>query len=594
MEVEVIKKKEGKVNLVNGQVITRKLRVAAYARVSTDHEDQQTSFVSQQKYYMEKIRGNPNWVYVDIYADEGISGTQTLKRENFLKMIRDAEEGKIDLILTKSISRFARNTLDTLRYVRMLRNKNIGILFEEENINTLDMAGELLLAVLASVAQQESETISSHVKLGFKMKMERGELVGFHNCYGYTYNAKKNEMYINDKEADIVRLIYKYYIDGYGTCSIAKILTGMNITSPSGKDHWCENTVMNILKNEKYTGDVILGKTYTVDPISHKVRNNNGESDKYFIKDHHEPIVTKEEFEQVQSILNRRNTTRLPGRKMGKRFSFSGRLKCGFCGKSYCKKSLYKKSPAWDCISVTKNARSFCPDSKIMREDVIKSCFMESYHLMIADNGLVVDNFLNELKNVFKDNGPDVLKDETINKINGTKEKLNKLTDLYIENNIDDEVFRKKQNDYLKKISEYEDKLEQINEIIADENKVEMGLDKIKTELLVKSTTATMDFDEDLFEALVDYAIIGGYNEKDEKENYMIRFIFKRKFNLKPMNELTEEFIVSNNKLNSDNSAFIPILDFISNQHFFVFEKGYNKLNKKLITKVRVRVELEK
>ena len=174
MEVKVIEKNNNTI-MSRGNILEKKLRVAAYARVSTDSDEQATSFYSQQKYYMDKILSNPNWSFVEVYADEGISGTQAFKRDNFLRMIKDAKEGGIDLILTKSISRFARNTLDTLKYVRTLKDSNVAILFEEENINTLDMSGELLLTVLSSVAQQESETIGSHVKLGLKMKMKRGE-----------------------------------------------------------------------------------------------------------------------------------------------------------------------------------------------------------------------------------------------------------------------------------------------------------------------------------------------------------------------------------------------------------------------------------
>ena len=257
MEVEIIKKKEGKIDRHTGRVVSENLRVAAYARVSTDHDDQQSSFISQQKYYLDKIYSNPKWSFVEVYADEGISGTQALKRENFMRMIRDCEDGKIDLILTKSISRFARNTLDTLKYVRMLRAKSIGIIFEEENINTMDMAGELLLTVLSSVAQQESETISSHVKLGFKMKRERGELIGFNSCYGYTYDSENNTLNINEDEAEIIKMIYSNYLKGFGCTTIAQMITDMNIISPMGKPKWHESTVRGILRNEKYCGDVL-------------------------------------------------------------------------------------------------------------------------------------------------------------------------------------------------------------------------------------------------------------------------------------------------------------------------------------------------
>ena len=596
MNVEVIKKKEGRIDRKTGELINENLRVAAYARVSTDMEEQQTSFKSQQKYYMDKIFSNPKWSFVEVYADEGISGTQDYKRENFMRMIKDAQEGRIDLILTKSISRFARNTLDTLKYVRMLKSNNVGILFEEENINTLDMAGELLLTVLSSVAQQESETISSHVRLGFKMKKERGELVGFNSCYGYFYEAKKNKMIINEKEAKIVRLIYKSYLDGYGCKSIAKMLTEMKIASPRGKSNWCENSVMNIIKNEKYMGDVIQGKTYTADSITHKRLPNNGEEDKYYIKDHHEPIISKEDFEKAQDILNSRNCSRMTGRRMGKKFTFSGRFRCGFCGKVYCKKSLYKKRPAWDCISVSKSGREFCPDSKIAHEDVIKSCFMEAYYLLTSNDGLALEDFLKNIKDSIRDATPLNMKKKLENERDTYKSKISKLVDLFVEGNLDSLTFEKKQEVWQKKIEECNSKIEQLKQVVDDDNKVEKGINKLKVELLTReSTNQSKEFDEDLFEALVDYGIIGGFNEKGEKENYMIRFICKTGFNLRAREDITEEIIIENNNLkNQSSSIYTPVLDFVSNQHFFVYEKKNNRLQKTLINKVRVRVEIEK
>jgi len=212
MEIELIKKIDGRVNRRFGTKLTERMRVAAYCRVSSDSEDQLNSYQSQVKYYEHKINENIDWELVDIYADEAISGTQTNKRTDFMRMINDCLQGKIDLILTKSISRFARNTVDTLKYVRMLKERNIAVLFEEENINTLEMAGELLLTILSSAAQQESETISSHVKLGLKMKKERGELIGFNRCLGYEYNQETKELTIVESEAEIVRYIFDRYI----------------------------------------------------------------------------------------------------------------------------------------------------------------------------------------------------------------------------------------------------------------------------------------------------------------------------------------------------------------------------------------------
>lgn len=293
MKVEVIKKIEGIKDKETGKIVNRKIKVAAYARVSTDLEEQKTSFISQQQYYTKKISKEPNWIFTEVYADEGISGTQTLKRVNFLRMIEDAKNGKIDLILTKSISRFARNTIDTLKNVRLLKEHNVGVIFEEENINTLDMSGELLLTVLSSVAQQESETISSHIKLGLRMKKERGELVGFNGCYGYKCYTRENRLEIVEDEAVNVRKIFKWYLEGSGCREISQKLYENNILNRKGTNRWSASTIYGILHNEKYMGDVEQGKTFSINPLTHKRYINKGEEDKFYIKDHHERYCFK-------------------------------------------------------------------------------------------------------------------------------------------------------------------------------------------------------------------------------------------------------------------------------------------------------------
>ena len=217
MEIQVIEKTNGRINRVTGTTIKERLRVCAYCRVSTDNEEQLNSYQSQLKYYDEKINSKSEWQFAGIYADEAITGTLDFKRTEFMRMIADSMSGKIDMILTKSISRFARNTLDTLKYVRMLREKNIAILFEEENLSTITGAGELMLTILSAIAQQESENISSHVLLGLKMKKDRGELIGYNGCYGYNYNIETKEITINEDEANIVRYMFERYVEGIGS-----------------------------------------------------------------------------------------------------------------------------------------------------------------------------------------------------------------------------------------------------------------------------------------------------------------------------------------------------------------------------------------
>ncbi len=295
MEIIKIPKKEGIIDRTTGKVLNRKLRVAAYARVSTMGAEQLNSYESQKKYYYEKINNNPEWQYVDIYADEGISGTTDYRRASFMKMIQDALSEKIDLILTKSISRFGRNTMDVLKNVRLLRDNNVAVLFEENNLNTLDTkTSEMLLTTLSAVAQQESENISEHVKLGLQMKMNRGELIGFNKCYGY--RNENDKLVIIDEEAEVVKFIFDKYCDGHGTNGIAKMLTEQGIKSPKGNNKWNDSTIRGILRNEKYKGDVLQGKTYTADPLSHKRYKNLGEADQFYVSEHHEPIISPEKF----------------------------------------------------------------------------------------------------------------------------------------------------------------------------------------------------------------------------------------------------------------------------------------------------------
>lgn len=594
MEVKIIEKTNNSV-LSKGNILEKKLRVAAYARVSTDSDEQSTSFYSQQKYYMDKILSNPNWSFVEVYADEGISGTQAYKRDNFLRMIKDAKEGGIDLILTKSISRFARNTLDTLKYVRTLKDSGVAILFEEENINTLDMSGELLLTVLSSVAQQESETIGSHVKLGLKMKMKRGELIGNGGCYGYICNIKEGIYEINEKEAETVKFIFNSYLEGYGAATICKMLSNMKVPSPTGKSHWCENTVLWILKNEKYIGDIILGKSYTLDSITHKKIRNQGEEDMYHFKDHHEPIIDKETFEKVQEIIKTRTSGKAPGTKIMKKFTFSGKFRCGLCGNTYIKKSLYKRNQAWDCNSVAGKGRMYCKYSKLMHDETIKKCFMEAYYLLTQDEGSALDTFMKNLLDAQRTSEPFDMKENIQEKLNQAENQMSKLIDLYVAGNVTQELFNKKQEQLHNKIEKLKMNMRSVENIISSEDKIQNGLKKIKEQLIaVDAKNEPGEFDDELFDALVDYGIIGSINENGENESYIIRFICKSKYNYKTRYDLTDDFIVENSDLRKDNLALVPIIDFISNQHFFVFDIEEGRRIKKLITKVRVRVEIER
>ena len=299
MEVEVIKAnnpfdESSKVRKVD------RLRVAAYCRVSTDDEDQIKSYNSMVKYYTDFIQNNKQWVFAGVYADKAITGTKVDKREDFQRLIQDCMDGKIDMVIAKSLPRFARNTLDTLKYVRMLKERGIAVYFEVEKINTMK-DGEFLMTILSSVAQQEVENTSAYVKKGLKMKMKRGELVGFQGCLGYDYDVETKSLSINEEGAEVVRYIFDRYVAGAGSTMIARELNEQGITTIKGND-WTSSSVMGIINNEKYKGDILLGKTFTVDPISKRRLENLGEEDRFYIKDHHEPLLEHRKSENAEMV----------------------------------------------------------------------------------------------------------------------------------------------------------------------------------------------------------------------------------------------------------------------------------------------------
>lgn len=283
-------------------------RVAAYCRVSTDREDQANSFESQKRYFEEYIGRHNGWKKAKIYADEGLSGTSTKKRSAFNAMISDAREGMFDLILTKEVSRFARNTVDLLSYTRSLRAMNIGVVFMLDNIDTLAPDGELRLAIMASLAQEESRKTSERVKWGQKRQMERGVVFG-RNMLGY--DVRDGRLYINDEGAEIVRIIFgKYTYEKKSICAIARELGDAGYKTLSGNERWSHTAVSRVLHNEKYAGDLVQQKTYTPDFLSHEKKYNHGEVETVMIQNHHEPIIPREVWNIAQARLKKNLPTR--------------------------------------------------------------------------------------------------------------------------------------------------------------------------------------------------------------------------------------------------------------------------------------------
>jgi len=283
-----------------------KLRVAAYCRVSTDSDEQATSYESQVEHYTQFIKKNSEWELAGIFADDGISGTNTKKREEFNRMIEECMVGNIDMIITKSISRFARNTLDCLKFIRELKEKNIPVFFEKENINTMDSKGEVLLTIMASLAQQESQSLSQNVKLGLQYRYQNEEVQVNHNRFlGYTKDEEGN-LVIDPVEAEVVKRIYCEYLKGASLAQIGKSLEVDGILTAAGKAKWRPETLKKILQNEKYIGDALLQKTYTVDFLTKKRVKNNGIVPQYYVENNHEAIIPRNLYMQVKEEMVRR------------------------------------------------------------------------------------------------------------------------------------------------------------------------------------------------------------------------------------------------------------------------------------------------
>ena len=357
----------------------RPKRVAAYCRVSTDREEQEHSFETQKAMYTEMIMMKPTWQMAGIYADEGITGTVAKKRPGFMKMIEDCRKGKIDMIVTKSVSRFSRNNLDCLMYVRELKQLGIPIIFEKEGINTIQVSSELLLTLFGALSQAESESISMNVKLGIRQSLKNGNVrFSYKTFLGYRKGAD-GQPEIVPEQADIVRRIYNYFLAGATYLEIAKRLTEENVPTMGGGSRWFSERIKSILKNEKYKGDALLQKTYITDPISKRVKKNNGELPMYYVENSHPAIIERRVFDKVQEEIARRagkkkvkqtGTKTELGRYSGK-YALTELLYCGECGTPYrrCTWSRDgKKKIVWRCVSRLDYGKKYCKNSPSVEE----------------------------------------------------------------------------------------------------------------------------------------------------------------------------------------------------------------------------------
>ena len=386
---------------VQTAAVAKQLRVAAYCRVSTEEEEQLSSYEAQCEYYTDKIMSNKEWTMAGIFADEGITGTSTKKRTEFLRMIRLCKQKKIDMILTKSIQRFARNTLDCINYTRILRDLGIGVFFEKENLDSLPPESEFMITMYGALAQSESESISGNIRRGRQMHAKVGTLkVPCHRLYGYKKDAD-GKFYIIPEQAEVVQEIYERYKDGASLRDLKDWLEGNHIKTVLGTEEWSVSSIKGILTNEKYCGDVLLQKTFCTDVISKKIVKNVGQMTQYYMPDHHEGIVSREQYNTVKAEMARRSALRSPSKTAvtgrscyTSKYALSDRLVCGECGTLYRRctwTSLGRKYPVWRCTSRLNYGTKYCHDSPTIKEKPLQAAILAAINSAMSNKPVLLD-----------------------------------------------------------------------------------------------------------------------------------------------------------------------------------------------------------
>jgi site-specific DNA recombinase len=382
--------------VAQNRTFPRQLRAAAYCRVSTDQEEQLTSYEAQVAYYTDKIMSNPEWTLAGIFADEGITGTSVKKRTNFLRMIRLCRKGKIDIILTKSISRFARNTVDCLNYIRELKELGIAVIFENENINTMKADTEIIITMLAGFAQAQSESISQNVRWGKRQAFKSGKVsFQYSRIYGYE-RGENDKPRVIPEQAAVVRRIFQSYLAGSSVPDIKRMLEAEGIAAAGGKPQWSVGALQYMLRNEKYCGDALLQKTFVENCISKKTRKNNGELPKYLVQNHHEAIIDRTLFEKVQAEIARRagkrkvsdKTSKTGQSKYSGRYALTELLICGNCGTPYKRVTWSKrgkKKIVWRCISRLDYGTKYCKSSPTVDEERLKAAVLKAINTMMSN-----------------------------------------------------------------------------------------------------------------------------------------------------------------------------------------------------------------
>ena len=416
------------------RVSKRQLRVAAYCRVSTDDEEQLTSYEAQKNYYTDKIMTNKEWTMAGIFADEGITGTSARKRPEFLRMIRQCKQGKIDIVLTKSISRFARNTVDCLNYVRALKELGIAVIFEKENMNTLEIDSEILITMLGAFAQSESESISANVRWGIRQAMKEGKAtIQYKYLYGYR-KGDDGKPEIIPEQAEVVRKIYDLFLSGTPVRGIQEYLNANSVPNINGEPKWARSAIDSILTNEKYCGDVLLQKTYIDDCINKKVKKNTGQLPMYLVQNHHEGIISRETFDAAQAELARRSAGKSPSKKnaptgrsrYSSKYALSDRLYCGECGTRYQRCTWRNRDGSkrivWRCVSRVDYGNKYCHNSPTLDEEPLHRAILAAINSTVKGKDSIIYNLKSAME---KELAPVAGQQLSLSEIDSQLEQLN-------------------------------------------------------------------------------------------------------------------------------------------------------------------------
>ncbi len=502
-----------------------KRKVAGYARVSTDRDDQFTSYEAQVDYYTTMIKSKAEWEFVGIYTDEGISGTSTARREGFKQMVADALAGKIDLIVTKSVSRFARNTVDSLTTIRNLKENKVEVYFEKENIKTFDSKGELLITIMSSLAQEESRSISENVKWGRRKRFADGQVtVPFNSFLGYDRGPDGN-LVVNPEQAKTVRYIYTLFLQGMSFNGIATRLTAEGIRTTSGKTKWHNSTIASILSNEKYKGDALLQKYYIPDFLTKRAVVNKGEVPQYYVQGNHEAIIPAEIFDLVQ----RERANRSKFVESGKcDHVFSNRIRCGGCGAFYGPKVWHSndkyRKVIWQCNHKYRSKGSPCNGPMVEEED-IKTMFVRAVNKLIADREGIIRTFEQVSDEVFS-----TAEEETqLAKLRQERAEIVRMMEQLTAENasrvMDQGNYKARFEGLSQRYVKGKDEIAALDEAILDRQ-----YRRTKTELFIKELKKmeglVTDFSDGLWYSLVDHATVLG------KED--VRFTFKNGMEIIP------------------------------------------------------------